>query len=88
MSMQVLRGRTAIVTGGASGIGFGIARALAGEGMNLVLADIQQERLDSALRSRRWGFRRSVLWWMFRTQVRLERQPRQRYGGSASCISR
>ncbi len=48
MSMQEFRGRTAIVTGAASGIGFGIARALAEAGMNLVLADIQPDKLETA----------------------------------------
>lgn len=48
MSVQDLRGKTAIVTGAASGIGFGIARALAGEGMNLVLADLQADKLEPA----------------------------------------
>ncbi|MGW1783977.1 SDR family NAD(P)-dependent oxidoreductase [Streptomyces sp. NPDC002143] len=41
-----LSGRTAVVTGGASGIGAGIARRLAAEGMNIVIADIEQEALD------------------------------------------
>jgi NAD(P)-dependent dehydrogenase (short-subunit alcohol dehydrogenase family) len=48
MSMQDFRGKTAIVTGAASGIGFGIARALAEAGMNLVLADIQPDKLEAA----------------------------------------
>ncbi len=48
--MQDLQGRTAIVTGAASGIGLGIARALAGAGVNVVLADIQQAPLDAARR--------------------------------------
>jgi NAD(P)-dependent dehydrogenase (short-subunit alcohol dehydrogenase family) len=41
-------GGTAVVTGAASGIGLGIARALARHGMNLVLADIQAQALDAA----------------------------------------
>jgi NAD(P)-dependent dehydrogenase (short-subunit alcohol dehydrogenase family) len=41
-----LNGKTAVVTGGASGIGAGIARALAGQGMNVVIADIEQDALD------------------------------------------
>ncbi|MDG1205975.1 MAG: SDR family NAD(P)-dependent oxidoreductase, partial [Pseudomonadales bacterium] len=45
--MQDFSGRTAVITGGASGIGLGMARAFAGRGMHLVLAD-----LDSALLKR------------------------------------
>jgi NAD(P)-dependent dehydrogenase (short-subunit alcohol dehydrogenase family) len=48
--MQELKGKAAIVTGAASGIGLGIARALAGAGMNLVLADIQAAPLEEARR--------------------------------------
>ena len=44
--MKVLRGRVAVVTGAASGIGLGIAGALADEGVHLVLADIDSERLE------------------------------------------
>jgi NAD(P)-dependent dehydrogenase (short-subunit alcohol dehydrogenase family) len=36
--------KTALVTGGARGIGFGIAAAFAGENFNLVIADIQEEQ--------------------------------------------
>jgi NAD(P)-dependent dehydrogenase (short-subunit alcohol dehydrogenase family) len=43
-----LNGKTAFVTGAASGIGLGIAKALAGAGMNLVLADVQTGRLEQA----------------------------------------
>jgi NAD(P)-dependent dehydrogenase (short-subunit alcohol dehydrogenase family) len=45
-SVKVLRGRVAVVTGAASGIGLGIASALADEGAHLVLADIDGERLE------------------------------------------
>lgn len=40
-----LAGKTALITGGATGIGFGIARALAAEGVNLAIASLD---LDSA----------------------------------------
>ena len=42
-------GRTAVVTGGASGIGRGMARAFAGAGMNVVVADIEQAPLDEVV---------------------------------------
>jgi NAD(P)-dependent dehydrogenase (short-subunit alcohol dehydrogenase family) len=46
--MQNLDGKTAFVTGGASGIGLGIAKALLGAGMNVVIADIRDDHLTSA----------------------------------------
>lgn len=46
--MQNLEGKTAFVTGGASGIGLGIAKALLGAGMNVVVADIRDDHLAAA----------------------------------------
>lgn len=46
--MQDFENKVAIVTGGASGIGQGIARALAGERARLVLADIDGDAADAA----------------------------------------
>ena len=45
--MDRLEGRTAVVTGGGSGIGRGIALALASEGMNVVVADLQSESAEA-----------------------------------------
>jgi len=46
--MKELRGRTAVVTGGGSGLGAAIARRFAREGMRVVVADIAR---DSAART-------------------------------------
>lgn len=43
-----LTGRTAFITGGAQGIGLGIARRLSREGVKLALADIDAAALDAA----------------------------------------
>ncbi len=47
--MEDLNGKVAVITGGASGIGLATARALATEGMRLVLADVEAARLDAAV---------------------------------------
>ncbi len=46
-----IEGRTAIVTGGSKGIGFGIAKAFADAGANVVIAGRGREALDEAARS-------------------------------------
>jgi NAD(P)-dependent dehydrogenase (short-subunit alcohol dehydrogenase family) len=46
--MKELRGRVAVVTGAASGIGLGIAQAFAARGMKVVLADIESAPLARA----------------------------------------
>ena len=47
--MQELNGRVAVVTGGASGIGFGLASVFAAEGMKVVVGDIEAPALDDAV---------------------------------------
>lgn len=44
--MRDLAGKVAFITGGASGMGLGMARAFAGEGMKLMLADVNEARLS------------------------------------------
>ena len=46
--MKDFRGKTAFITGGASGIGLGMARAFGHAGMNVVLADIDGKAAKSA----------------------------------------
>ena len=45
--MERLEGRTAVVTGAASGIGLAIVEAFVGEGMRVVMVDIDEENLGT-----------------------------------------
>ena len=50
---DTLSGLVAVITGGAQGLGLGIARHLAGQGSSVILADVQEEKAQqeaSALR--------------------------------------
>ena len=53
--MQDFAGKVAVVTGGASGIGLGMATRFAAEGMRLVLADIEEGVLEAAAEGLREG---------------------------------
>ena len=46
--MKTFQGKTAVITGAASGFGLETARLCAARGMNIVMADVQQESLDKA----------------------------------------
>lgn len=47
--MKDLRGKTAFITGGASGMGLGMAKAFAEAGMKVIISDIRQDALDDAM---------------------------------------
>ncbi len=49
--MHQLAGKTAFVTGGASGIGLALGRVFAEAGMKVMLADIEAAALDAAVKS-------------------------------------
>ena len=46
--MKTFKGRTAVITGAGSGFGLEASRIAAGLGMNIVMADVQQDALDAA----------------------------------------
>jgi NAD(P)-dependent dehydrogenase (short-subunit alcohol dehydrogenase family) len=78
--MKDVAGKTAFVTGGASGMGLGMAQAFAAAGMKVVIADIRQEALDEA----RKGFapRQAV------HTIRLDVTDRERWAAAADEADR
>jgi len=48
MASERFQGMTAVVTGGASGIGFAVSRRFLSEGGRVMLSDVDQGRLDAA----------------------------------------
>jgi NAD(P)-dependent dehydrogenase (short-subunit alcohol dehydrogenase family) len=83
--MRQFRDRVAVVTGGASGIGFATAERLAGEGMKIVLADIEPGALEAAARKLEKGGTQVLA---VRTDVsqagdveRLAQKALERFGG-------
>jgi NAD(P)-dependent dehydrogenase (short-subunit alcohol dehydrogenase family) len=53
--MKEFKGKTAVVTGGASGIGWGIVERCAAEGMKVVIADIEGPALKQAVKKLKDG---------------------------------
>jgi NAD(P)-dependent dehydrogenase (short-subunit alcohol dehydrogenase family) len=72
--MKSLRGKVAVVTGAASGVGLGLAERFAAEGMKVVLADIEEAPLSEAAdRIRARGAEAIAV----RTDVRFEEDVRR-----------
>ena len=49
--MKDVAGKTAFITGGASGVGLGLAQVFSKAGMKVIIADIRQDHLDAAMKS-------------------------------------
>ena len=55
MTLKDFQGSVAVITGGASGIGLATAHALAAKGAHIVLADINEQALQSAVEQIKQG---------------------------------
>ena len=58
--MKDFAGKTAVITGGASGIGRAMGALFLDKGMNVVLADIEQKALDETVAALNSGSDRCV----------------------------
>ena len=47
--MQNIKNKTALITGGSKGIGFGIAQSLKAEGMKVAITSRSQQSVDKAV---------------------------------------
>lgn len=60
--MKSFRGKTVVITGGATGIGFALAKQFGADGANIVIGEPRQARLDEAVAAlRAQGFEASAM---------------------------
>lgn len=82
MPIASFEGKTAFITGGASGIGLGIAKVLAGRGARVMLADLRQDHIDAALAGFAGGGRSNAV-----SALRLDVTDRAAYREAAERMS-
>ena len=81
--MQNVEGKVAFITGGASGIGLGMANAFVGAGMKVVISDFRSDHLEeSAAYFRRKGQDRNIY------QLQLDVTDREAFAGAAEEAER
>ncbi len=83
MGIDTFEGKTAFITGGASGIGLGIAKVLARRGARVMLADLRQDHIDAALAGFAGGGRSNAV-----SALRLDVTDRAAYREAAERMER
>jgi NAD(P)-dependent dehydrogenase (short-subunit alcohol dehydrogenase family) len=78
MAIESFEGKIAFVTGGASGIGLGIAKVLVERGAQVVLADLRQDHIDDALAEFAGGGRSNAV-----SAINLDVTSREKYREAA-----
>jgi NADP-dependent 3-hydroxy acid dehydrogenase YdfG len=77
-STSQFQGKTAIISGGAEGIGLSIAKALGEQQMNVVLADIDKDNLERArLELQSLGFQYWLYLWTWPMKGSGKQLPRR-----------
>ena len=79
MYIKDFTGKTAFITGGASGIGLGIAKVLAERGARVVIADLRADHIDTALASFAGGARSNAV-----SALQLDVTSREAYAEAAA----
>lgn len=81
--MENLEGKVAFITGGASGIGLGIAKALVNAGMKVIISDIREDRMSQAMADfSRQGKGKNI------HCIKLDVTDRKAFGGAADETER
>jgi NAD(P)-dependent dehydrogenase (short-subunit alcohol dehydrogenase family) len=78
--MKSVTGKVAFITGGASGIGLGMARVFLRQGMKVVIADVRQDHLDHA--AHELGAKKDVLF------IQLDVSDREAMASAAAAAER
>ncbi len=78
MPITSFEGKIAFITGGASGIGLGIAKVLVERGAQVVLADLRQDHIDDALAEFAGGGRSNAV-----SALQLDVTSREKYREAA-----
>jgi NAD(P)-dependent dehydrogenase (short-subunit alcohol dehydrogenase family) len=78
MPITSFEGKVAFITGGASGIGLGIAKELVRRGAQVVLADLRQDHIDDALAEFAGGERSNAV-----SAINLDVTSREKYAAAA-----
>jgi NAD(P)-dependent dehydrogenase (short-subunit alcohol dehydrogenase family) len=78
MPIDTFQGKVAFITGGASGIGLGIAQTIEQRGAKVVIADLRQDHIDRALESFTGGGRSNAV-----SALRLDVTDREAYRAAA-----
>jgi len=79
MPIENFEGKVAFITGGASGIGLGIAKVLSRRGAKVVLADLRQDHIDDALAEFAGGSQSNTV-----SALRLDVSDREQYREAAA----